>query len=85
LWLDLGGGPGWDGVVMTPPRLLAPPGTEVSFHHCISRFVDRRFLFGPKEKKVFLGLLRKYERLCGVRVLTYCIMDNHFDSQATAA
>jgi putative transposase len=63
---------------MRPPRLQAPPGFTLSFHHCISRFVDRRFLFSTKEKKVFLGLMRKYERLCGVRVLTYCIMDNHF-------
>jgi REP element-mobilizing transposase RayT len=47
-------------------------------YHCLSRIVDRRHIFGPEEKEFFLENLRCYERLCQVRVLTYCLMDNHF-------
>ncbi len=55
---------------------LAPH--EHSIFHCVSRIVDRRFIFGPKEKAQFLLLLRRYERFCCIRILGYCLMDNHF-------
>lgn len=47
-------------------------------YHCVSRIVDRRFIFGDVEKEMFLTYLREYEQFCGVRVLTYCLMSNHF-------
>ncbi len=47
-------------------------------YHCISRVVDRRFIFGPGEKERFVALMREYEQFCGVQVLTYCLMSNHF-------
>jgi hypothetical protein len=40
--------------------------------------VDRAFVLGQLEKETFVRLLRKYETFCGVRVVTFCIMDNHF-------
>ena len=46
--------------------------------HCVSRVVDRRYVFGDKEKKRFRDLLRRAEAFSGVRVLTWCILDNHF-------
>jgi putative transposase len=63
---------------MPLPRLLAPDSVAHPLYHCYSRIVDRRFIFGPEEKEHFLKISRCYERLCGVRVLTYCVMDNHF-------
>ena len=63
---------------MSLPRLLAPDCVAHALYHCVSRVVDRRFIFGPEEKEHFLDLVRRYERLCGVCVLTYCLMDNHF-------
>ncbi|MFM7102824.1 MAG: transposase, partial [Verrucomicrobiota bacterium] len=47
-------------------------------YHCLSRVVDQRFIFGTEEKERFVQLLREYEQFCGVEVLTYCIMSNHF-------
>lgn len=47
-------------------------------YHCLSRVVDLRFIFGTEEKERFVQLLREYEQFCGVRVLTYCVMSNHF-------
>jgi REP element-mobilizing transposase RayT len=44
----------------------------------LSRVVDRQFVFGELEREQFVRYLREYESFCGVRVLTYCILSNHF-------
>ena len=46
--------------------------------HCVSRVVDRQFVLGDEEREVFVGMMRMYEEFCGVRVLSYCVMSNHF-------
>mgnify|MGYP000623818132 CR=1 FL=1 len=48
------------------------------FYHVISRVVDRRFAFGPKEKEKFRALMRLQEKFTGCRVVSYCLMCNHF-------
>ena len=48
------------------------------YYHCVSRVVDRRLAFGAGEKEVFRSILRKLEAFAGVRVVTYCLMGNHF-------
>ncbi len=40
--------------------------------------VERRLAFGPEEKEQFVRLMRAYEGFCQVRVLSYCVMSNHF-------
>jgi len=47
-------------------------------YHTISRVVDRRFVFGDEERETFRMFMRMYERFTGCRVLTYCVMSNHF-------
>ena len=47
-------------------------------YHCCSRVVDRRFIFHEAEKEHFVALLRECAAFCEVRVLTYCVMSNHF-------
>ena len=59
-------------------RLKAPAGHPVAYYHCLSRVVNREFVFGTVEREQFVRLLREYEDFCGVRVLTYCILSNHF-------
>ncbi|MDB9742006.1 transposase [Akkermansiaceae bacterium] len=51
--------------------------SEVTYH-CVSRVVGREFLFGDKEKAVFVKMMRQLEGFCGVEVLSYCVMSNHF-------
>jgi putative transposase len=63
---------------MNIPRIVVPPGNGPAFYHCVSRVVDRRFIFQAGEKEVFRSILRKLEVFLGVRVVTYCLMDNHF-------
>jgi putative transposase len=46
--------------------------------HVVSRIVDRQFLLGDEERETFVGMMRQYEEFCGVRVLSYCVMSNHF-------
>ncbi len=63
---------------MRKSRLKAPEHHPLAYYHCVSRVVDRKFVLGPEEKEEFVRLMRLYEEFCEVRVVTYCIMSNHF-------
>ena len=58
--------------------MKVPSGEDGAVYHCMSRVVDRRFILGDADKVMFLQFLREYEQFCGVHVLTYCLMSNHF-------
>jgi putative transposase len=49
-----------------------------ALYHCISRVVDRRFVFGDEEREKFRIFMRMQENFSGCRVLSYCVMSNHF-------
>ena len=57
-------------------RILPQRGSY--FVHVVSRVVDRRFILGGTEKAHFRELMRKLAGFCGIDVVTYVIMDNHF-------
>ena len=72
---------------MAKARILAPwvgeggsGGEEErsAIYHCVSRVVERQFHFGKVEKEEFVKMMRIYEKFCGVKVLSYCVMSNHF-------
>ena len=63
---------------MRMARMRIPEDRPVGYYHCISRVVDRRFILEAPEKEKFIALMREHERFCRVRVLTFCIMSNHF-------
>jgi len=65
---------------MRQRRLKAPANSyaDTAYYHCISRVVNRDFVLGEEEREEFVRLMRVYERLCGLRVVTYCVMSNHF-------
>ncbi|HMP73188.1 MAG TPA: chemotaxis protein CheW [Kiritimatiellia bacterium] len=44
----------------------------------MSRVIERRFLLGDVEKHVFRKIMRGCEVFCGVRIVTYALMSNHF-------
>jgi len=52
--------------------------TKPAIYHCISRVVDRRFVFEESECEAFRMFFRMYENFSGCRVLAYCVMSNHF-------
>ena len=47
-------------------------------YHCMTRTVNGEFLFKGREKEVLRKMIRQVADFCGVEVLTYCIMSNHF-------
>jgi len=49
-----------------------------NYYHIMSRVIEGRFIFEAEEKRFFHYFMRKLERFMGVRILTYCIMSNHF-------
>jgi len=66
---------------MARARILAPWVGEVersAVYSICSRVVERRFYFEDEEREMFVKLMRMYETFCGVHVLSYCVMSNHF-------
>jgi hypothetical protein len=47
-------------------------------HHAMSRIVGGQMLLGDREKEVLRKMLWQVADFCGVEVLTYSIMTNHF-------
>ena len=65
---------------MRRARWIAPwKDSEVkpAIYHCISRVVERQFVFDDEEREQFRIFMRMYENFSGCRVLSYCIMSNH--------
>ena len=66
---------------MRHARWLAPWKDSLekrAIYHCVSRVVDRRFVFGDEEREHFRMFMRMQENFSGCRVLSYCVMSNHF-------
>lgn len=60
---------------MPLPRIILPEG---GCYHITSRIVERSYRYGPAEKEFFVATMRRLEAFLDVRVLTYCVMSNHF-------
>jgi REP element-mobilizing transposase RayT len=50
----------------------------VAVYHVVSRVVDRRFVFGEGERRVFRRLLARQLAFSGLECVTFCLMSNHF-------
>ena len=57
---------------------LATLKGKPAIYHCVSRVVNREFVLGDQEREQFVAFMRDYERFCGLRVLAFCVMSNHF-------
>ncbi len=64
-----------DGWHMARMRIVLEGGGN---YHVVSRIVERRFYYGEREKEFFVGAMRRLEAFLDVKVLTYCVMSNHF-------
>ena len=67
--------------VMSSKRWLAPwkdSGEKPAIYHTVSCVVDRRFVFENVEREHFRMFMRMQENFSSCRVLSYCIMSNHF-------
>jgi putative transposase len=59
------------------PRVLGRPGKS-AVYHVVSRTCGQEFLLGAVEKERMRDLIGRVAAFCGVELLTYCILDNHF-------
>jgi putative transposase len=60
---------------MRRPRIKAE---GAGYYHCMSRVIERRYIFHPKEKERFRVLMRNLAGFSGLEILTYALLDNHF-------
>lgn len=51
---------------------------QAGVFHVVSRCYDRKALLDEEAKAFLLKVLRSYEELLGVELLTFSLMDNHF-------
>ncbi len=49
-----------------------------SYYHLYTRMAFQRQILGDLEKNVLVAMMRKLALFCGLDILTYCVMDNHF-------
>ena len=65
---------------MAKTRVFSNPdtGAQTGVYHVVSRFVDRRKVFGDEEREVFRGMMEAFAAFHQVEILTYCLMGNHF-------
>lgn len=61
---------------MRPLRFKCPEQTTI--YHCTSHFQDFVTYLNDVEKEHLLRLLEQFAVFCGVRLLSYCLMGNHF-------
>ena len=47
-------------------------------YHCMTRTVNGEMLFEDREKEMLRKMLWQVAEFCGVEILTYCVMTNHF-------
>ena len=61
-----------------PARPFLFDQSQAGCFHIVNRIYDRKYLLDIEGKDLLLKLVLAYEDVCGVEVLTFCIMDNHF-------
>jgi len=59
-------------------RILGRKGQVAHCYHLMSRTCGGEILFDDVEKEALVKLIRKMSRFCGIEVLTFCVMGNHF-------
>ena len=62
---------------MRLPRLKGSR-EQSAVYHCISRVVGGQFLLDDLGKEKFANLLLRLAAFCGMEIITYCMMGNHF-------
>ena len=53
-------------------------GGDPAIYHCVSRIVGGEWYLDNRAKEVLRRQIGRVSVFCGVEVLTYCIMSNHF-------
>ena len=58
----------------TRPRL----SSSLGIYHVVYRGINKQRIFEDDEDyEKFLSILRKYQPICGYKIIAYCLMSNH--------
>ncbi len=63
---------------MRRPRLKLDPGKEEAYYHCMSRVVGAEWLMDDIAKEVLRKQMWALAEYCGVEIVTYVLMSNHY-------
>ena len=63
---------------MRQPRIKVDPETDQAVYHCMTRVVNKERLFDDTAREILRRQLWLVAEYCGVEVLTYAILSNHF-------
>ena len=63
---------------MRQPRIKVSPKDSEAFYHCLSRTVNGEWLFEEGDREVFRRQMWQVADFCGIGVLTYNVLSNHF-------
>jgi putative transposase len=63
---------------MREPRIKIQAAKAAADYHCVTKTVNGEWLFDNVAKEVLRRQLWQVADYCGVQILTYTIMDNHF-------
>lgn len=63
---------------MRRPRLKLDASKEEAYYHCISRIAGGEWLLGEREKEVLRKQLWEVAEYCGLEIVTYALMANHY-------
>lgn len=59
-------------------RIKINPSNGEACYHCVTRTVNGAFLFDDAAKEVLRRLIWRISDYCGVKIITYAILSNHF-------
>ena len=62
---------------MSQLKRVKVEGSDATYH-AMSRVVGGQRLLGDREKEILRKMLWQVADFCGVEILTYCVMSNHF-------
>lgn len=65
-------------VGMRHGRIKIPAAEGEAYYHCVTRTVNKEFLFDGPALEVLRQQVRRVADYCGIQVLTYALMSNHF-------
>lgn len=63
---------------MRQPRLKVRSAEAAAAYHCMSRTVNGEHILDENAREVLRWMLWQVAEYCGIEVLTYAILDNHF-------
>lgn len=63
---------------MRQPRIKISPTDGEAFYHCISRTVNGEWLFEEVDREIFRRQMWQVADFCGVGIVTYNVLSNHF-------